>query len=81
MTTNLYGVPPYDFIKGSDSAAQKLVLLYFVGMNKFFMRDTSVVKLYVKSALNYPFLIQEYDHTVKEVHTYSLQLKYAVCST
>jgi hypothetical protein len=69
--------PPYDFIKGNDSGAQKLVLLYFVGMNKFFNRDTSVVKLYVKSALNYPFLIQEYDRTVKEVHTYSLQLKYA----
>jgi hypothetical protein len=69
--------PPYDFIKGNDSAAQKLVLLYFVGMNKFFNRDTSLVRLYVKSALNYPFLLQEYDRTVKEVHTYSLQLKYA----
>ena len=27
--------------------------------------------------MNYPFLIQEYDRTVKEVHTYTLQLKYA----
>ncbi len=69
--------PPYDFIKEDDSAKQKLVLLYFVGANKFFNRDTAIVKLYVKAALNYPFMLQEYQRTVKEVHTYTLQLKYA----
>jgi hypothetical protein len=68
--------PPYDFIK-DDSANQKLVLLYFIGANKFFNRDTALVKLYVKSALNYPFMLQEYQRTVKDVHTYTLQLKYA----
>ncbi len=69
--------PPYDFIKEADSASQKLVLLYFIGTNKFFNKDTALVKLYVKSALNYPFMLQEYDRTIKEVHTYTLQLKYA----
>jgi hypothetical protein len=69
--------PPYDFIKEADSANQKLVLLYFIGVNKFFNRDTALVKLYVKSALNYPFMLQEYQRTVKEEHTYILQLKYA----
>jgi hypothetical protein len=69
--------PPYDFIKETDSANQKLVLLYFIGVNKFFNRDTALVKLYVKSALNYPFMLQEYQRTVKEEHTYVLQLKYA----
>jgi hypothetical protein len=69
--------PPYDFIKQTDSANQKLVFLYFIGTNKFFNRDTALVKLYVKSALNYPFLLQEYGRTLKEVHTYTLQLKYA----
>jgi hypothetical protein len=68
--------PPYDFIKSGDSTNQKLVLLYFIGMNKFFTRDTTIVKLYVKATLNYPYLTQEYDRTVKEVHTYILQLKY-----
>jgi hypothetical protein len=69
--------PPYDFIKEADSANQKLVLLNFIGTNKFFNRDTAVVRLYVKSALNYPFMLQEYQRTVKDVHTYTLQLKYA----
>jgi hypothetical protein len=69
--------PPYDFIKEADSLNQRLVLLNFIGTNKFFNRDTVVVRLYVKSALNYPFMLQEYQRTVKEVHTYTLQLKYA----
>jgi hypothetical protein len=69
--------PPYDFIKESDSVRQKQVNLYFIGTNKFFIRDTALVKIFVRSALNYPFLLQEYGRTVKEVHTYTLQLKYA----
>lgn len=69
--------PPYDFVKENDSAKLKLVILYFIGANKFFIRDTAVVKLYVRAAMNYPFMLQEYNRTVKEVHTYTLQLKYA----
>ncbi len=74
---NLSWSPPYDFVKETDSASLKLVVLYFIGTNKFFIRDTAIVKLYVKAALNYPFMLQEYERTVKEVHTYTLQLKYA----
>jgi hypothetical protein len=69
--------PPYDFVKENDSAKLKLVLLYFIGANKFFIRDTAIVKLYVRAAMNYPFMLQEYNRTVKELHTYTLQLKYA----
>src|ERR1700722_20797240 len=41
--------PPYDFVKENDSAKIKLVVLYFIGANKFFIRDTAVVKLYVRA--------------------------------
>ncbi|HEY4936185.1 MAG TPA: hypothetical protein VII44_06385 [Puia sp.] len=68
--------PPYDFIKEDDSVKQKLVLLYFIGTNKFFIRDTTLVRVFVKAAMNFPLLLQEYTRTVKEVHTYTLQLKY-----
>jgi hypothetical protein len=68
--------PPYDFIKG-DSGKPAFVLLSFIGTNKFFNKDTAVVKVFVKAALNYPFLSQEYAKTVKEVNKYILQLKYA----
>jgi hypothetical protein len=69
--------PPFDFIKENDSAKQRPVHLYFVGTNKFFIRDTTLVSVYVKEALNFPLLFQEYSQTVKSVYTYTLQLKYA----
>jgi hypothetical protein len=69
--------PGYDFVKETDSAKQKLVLLNFVGMNKFFAKDTAVVRVYVKNAINYPFMVEEYNKTVKNLSTYILQLKYA----
>jgi hypothetical protein len=69
--------PPFDFIKEADSGKQRLVLLNFVGMNKFYAKDTAVVKVYVKDALNFPVMMQEYQRTVKSVSMYVLQLKYA----
>ncbi|MBS1600113.1 MAG: hypothetical protein JST75_17940 [Bacteroidetes bacterium] len=68
---------PFDFIKESDSVKQKLLLLYFVGTNKFFSKDTTVVKVFVKDALNYPVMLDEYNKTLKQVTNYILQLKYA----
>jgi hypothetical protein len=70
-------VAPYDFVNETDSARQKVLFLYFIGTNKFFLRDTMMIKVFIRSALNYPFMLQEYNRAVKEVHTYTLQLKYA----
>jgi len=69
--------PPFDFIKETDSVKQKQVLLYFIGTSKFFIRDTTVVKVNVKDAMNFAQLNQEYSQTAKIVHTYTLELKYA----
>ena len=69
--------PPFDFVKETDSAKQKLLTLYFVGTNKIFMRDTATIKIYVKDALNYPYMVEEYNLAVKNIRTYILRLKYA----
>jgi len=69
--------PPYDFVKETDSAKQRLVMLYFVGTNKVFMRDTATIKIYVKDALNYPLMVDQYNVVAKNLRTYILQLKYA----
>jgi hypothetical protein len=69
--------PPFDFIRENDSLKQRQVLLYFIGTNKFFIRDTTLVRVNVKDALNFSQLNQEYSRTVKSVYTYTLQLKYA----
>lgn len=69
--------PPFDFVKETDSAKQKLLTLYFVGTTKIFQRDTATIKIYVKDALNYPYMMEEYNLAVKNIRTYILRLKYA----
>jgi hypothetical protein len=69
--------PPFDFVKESDSAKQKLLTLYFVGTTKIFNRDTATIRIYVKDALNYPYMSEEFNLAVKNIRTYILRLKYA----
>jgi len=69
--------PPYDFVKEGDSSKTKLLLLYFVGTNKIFMRDTATIRIYVKEALNYPYMKEEYSQAIHNINTYILRLKYA----
>ncbi|WP_430895875.1 MULTISPECIES: hypothetical protein [unclassified Paraflavitalea] len=68
--------PPYDFVKETDSGRVKIVLLNFIGSNKFMARDTATVKLIVRDALNYPLAQQDYNLVVKNVSTYIVQLQY-----
>ncbi len=68
--------PGFDFVKDSDSAKVKVVVLSFVGANRFMLKDTAVVKIVVRDALNYPLALEEYNKQVKNVSTYILQLKY-----
>lgn len=68
--------PGFDFVKETDSAKTKVVILSFVGANRFMLKDTAVVKIVVRDALNYPLALEEYNKQVKNVNTYILQLKY-----
>lgn len=69
--------PPYDFTKETDSGKTRLLILYFVGTNKMFQRDTAIVKIYVKDALDYPYAKSDYETTLKNIRIYMLRLKYA----
>jgi hypothetical protein len=68
--------PPFDFVKETDSGKVKIILLSFVGTNKFMSRDTAVVKLIVKDALNFPLAYQEHKNVSSNMANYILQLKY-----
>src|SRR5262249_42493437 len=68
--------PGFDFVKESDSAKVKVLLLSFVGVNKFQIRDTATVKIVVRDALNYPLALREYNQVVRNMNLYILQLKY-----
>jgi hypothetical protein len=69
--------PAFDFVKETDSAKQKFLLLNFVASDKFFNKDTCNVKIYVKDALNFPVALVDYEKVAKRFSTYILQLKYA----
>jgi uncharacterized cupredoxin-like copper-binding protein len=67
---------PFDVVKDSDPNKQKSLTLYFIGSTKFKVRDTAVVKLTIKDALNYPVAVEDYNQTVRNINKYVLQLKY-----
>ena len=69
-------MPPFDFVKETDSAKVKVLVLNFVGVNKFQIRDTATVRIVVRDALNYPMAAEDYRQVVKNINTYVLQLKY-----
>ncbi len=68
--------PDFDFVKETDSAKVKVLILSFIGINKFQVRDTANVKIIIKDALNYPLAREDYKIVVKNINTYVLQLKY-----
>ncbi len=68
-------VPSYDFIKEDDPEKDKLLTISFVGVDKFFNRDTAIVKVMVHQAINYPNRLMEYNKIVGDIETYIVQLK------
>jgi len=68
--------PPFDFVSDTDTGKQKTVLLNFIGSTRFKVRDTAIVKIIVKDALNYPFAVQEHAAVASNVKFYVMQLQY-----
>ena len=66
-------VPGFDFVKDST---QKIVLVSFVGANRFMIKDTATVRIIVRDALNYPLAIQEHQLQVRNIRSYINQLMY-----
>jgi hypothetical protein len=68
--------PSYDVARESDTNRQKTVNVSFIGANKFGVRDTAVIRIVVRDALNYPLALEEHRMSVKNVESYVLKLKY-----
>ncbi|HTE34490.1 MAG TPA: hypothetical protein VK666_29125 [Chryseolinea sp.] len=68
--------PGFDFVKESDSLRMKLVVLNFIGANRFMLKDTATVRIIVRDALNYPMALEDHARQSKYVSNYILQLKY-----
>ena len=68
-------VAPYDFIKDDENIKQKKLILKFIGVDKFFNRDTATINITVNQAINYPQRLLEYNKITRNIETYILQLK------
>jgi hypothetical protein len=68
-------VAPYDFIKDDEKDKQKLLDIKFVGVDKFYNRDTAIVKIEVKQTINYPLRLMQFNKIATDIKTYIVQLK------
>lgn len=68
---------PFDFIKDGDTSKQRLLVVTFIGSNKFFTRDTATVRIFVRDALNFPQRYAEYNRIAKDIKYYILQMKFS----
>ncbi|MEO6187717.1 MAG: hypothetical protein ABIO82_02715 [Ginsengibacter sp.] len=67
--------PSYDFIKADASENQRVLNVYFIGVDKFFNRDTALVKITVNQTINFPQRLIEYNGIVATIEKYIVQLK------
>ncbi len=67
--------PPFGFVKTTDTGKQRVVIVNFVGSNKFNTRDTATIKIIVKENINYPQKVLEYNDVKRTIQNYSNQLK------
>lgn len=68
-------VAPFDFIKEDEKTKQKSLVIKFIGVDKFYNRDTAEVKVLVNQAINYPRRLMEYNKLDSTIQIYILQLK------
>ena len=68
-------VAPFDFIKEDEKTKQKSLVIKFIGVDKFYNRDTAEVKVLVNQAINYPRRLMEYTKLDSTIQIYILQLK------
>lgn len=68
-------VAPYDFVKDDDKDKEKELILKFIGVDKFYNRDTAVVSVIVNQSINYPRRLMEYNKIATTIQSYILELK------
>ena len=72
---NFNWVVPYDFIKEDEKVNQKTLIIKFIGVDKFYNRDTAIVTVKVNESINYPRRLIEYNKVNDNIETYITQLK------
>ncbi|HSK12280.1 MAG TPA: hypothetical protein VK907_03640 [Phnomibacter sp.] len=66
---------PFGIFRDNDTAKVKTVTLEFIGADKFYNRDTSVVRIHIRPGINYPVRNQLHRREYLAMFDYIKQLK------
>jgi len=66
---------PYDFIRENDTTTQRMLLLQFIGSDKFFNKDTAAISIAIRPGINYPQKYLEHKKVSDEMSAYIQNLK------
>jgi len=68
-------VAPYDFIREDETVKAKELTIKFIGVDKFYNRDTAIVTVVVNQSINYPQRLLEFNKISANIDNYIIQLK------
>jgi hypothetical protein len=68
--------PDFDFVKDTDSAGMRMVVLNFIGSTRFQIKDTATIRVALRNALNYSMAKENFEQLNKNIRSYLLQLKF-----
>ncbi len=66
---------PFGIFRDNDTAKVRSVLLEFIGADKFFNRDTSIIRINIRPGINYPVRNQLHQREYDALYAYIQQLK------
>ena len=66
---------PFDFIRDTDTAKQKILLLQMIGSDKFMNKDTASITFYIRPGINYPQKNEEFKKVNDDMTRYIQELK------
>jgi hypothetical protein len=66
---------PFDFIRDTDTAKQKNLILQMIGADKFMNKDTAIITFVIRPGINYPQKNEEFRKVNAEMTRYIQELK------
>jgi hypothetical protein len=66
---------PFDFIRDTDTAKQKILVLQMIGADKFMNKDTASITFVIRPGINYPQKNEEFRKVNEEMTRYIQELK------
>jgi hypothetical protein len=68
-------IVPFGIFRENDTAKQKMVIIDFIGSDKFYNKDTASIKVILKPGINFPYKNQQHERYYNDMYNYIQELK------